>query len=1306
MQSSLQRDHDDIEELSNERSVNQASTTDENPKDTNAQDNADPKRFHSSKVTRAQVELRDLTGDLSNADRLIHKRNESDEEADESDRVKSEPEQEPDIIDVHTDSKDHDNDDSKRLYVMTSNSSGPSQHFREVFKTIKTPQERIRLKNNPVKGEDIKIQDKVDELAKLFFEDFVIVWYNPNSDSKSSKKYLTKLNTLNEAVVFHVWQEALEYIQHRNTPLQVIVSGQDAEALVKATSNEPNVSSIYVFDEDLKIHSQWVNAYPRITSVEDKFSTLLSKLHRGSLKLDFPVFEPVIRDADIVNVNRLHLYLIGLTQFRNRDQAKQDLLALAQRVYRDKTNMDEFAQTYAEYDKTAILTWYARESFLYKLVNNCIRLATSDAILSSRLAIRDLEVAIREHYQAQKKLYSGPLYRSGYLSDREWAILEKNVGKDIEMFGFLSTSKVKEVALRFLKKDIAKKTLITIIVHDISSRGDQGFAEIDEFSKYAEDEVLFNIRSRFTIVAAAFESVDLGLEPCRHLVLLYDARALRIDASLYDRTSHCKIAVEPGAQELIICKICRRRCWIGDSHYPELIFLAMNESVGPRNVCYDCLRQRKESSTGYLCISTRDLNEKRKVGEGSFFQYNRHLGIQFYGSQCIGEHHPKNKPIFQRFSCYDCRSQNKVWCLDCFNVENPCLKQKHNVIVEDSPYTYWTERASAKDRVQCTFDEEYILKHLDDQWTLNFSKISGETVEKYYNDIENLTRESEIPKILDLWITEGLSTLRAIPRKETTFGKNNHYNSTIRSFYKALEMKKLIYGEIHSEVASLYMKLGASHLCIKEFQRCIELLHRFLEMQKVIPLETNHETIDAYYKLGLAYGELSDYKKEIEYFLEFLVANNALMGRLNPKLPSVYHKLGEAYLKLNDIPAAIRSFFKSIEILLMFPQDNNAASTAVLDLFVMRCNSSESNGNLKRFYHDALKSLLKVFMDPTKTLVECRRSHNCGQTCKNTIDFETTEDDLNPPSVEVLNSRYAGICKDDDLSNTTADVGEDKLSAEERLTLYFRLANNYYRIKEYQKAVRVYCMILKLFKELHFDLEHPSLVMMYITIAQICHQYGVDDKAIELYSQFLEITVAIFGEEHYNTAVAYSKLASAYESQKDYQKSIELLSWGLEIMKMACGEKHCEVAILYCSIADAYGKQGEHEDAETFYCMGLKMQEEILGDTNEYVAEVYYRLANTYYTAKDYQKALDSYLSVIKIFIELWIHEELPIGLKTAISRVAKICREQGVDNKAVELYSQFLDRISRILEDIHICTKTAHKMLGNACEISKTNVV
>jgi len=96
------------------------------------------------------------------------------------------------------------------------------------------------------------------------------------------------------------------------------------------------------------------------------------------------------------------------------------------------------------------------------------------------------------------------------------------------MHGFLSVSKEKQVALKFMGVDPSKKVFITIIVSKGSNKEEQGFAEVEEFSQFPkEKEVLFNVRSRFTVLETEDEYVYSGSSKCRHLVLFYGAQGFR-----------------------------------------------------------------------------------------------------------------------------------------------------------------------------------------------------------------------------------------------------------------------------------------------------------------------------------------------------------------------------------------------------------------------------------------------------------------------------------------------------------------------------------------------------------------------------------------------------------------------------------------------------------------------------------------------------------------------------------------------------------------------------------------------------------
>lgn len=101
------------------------------------------------------------------------------------------------------------------------------------------------------------------------------------------------------------------------------------------------------------------------------------------------------------------------------------------------------------------------------------------------------------------------------MSEGEWPDLNENKSREIEMCGFLSVSKDKNVPLNFIQSDPNQKVFITILVPKGPNEEEQGFAEVEEFSRFPnEKEILFNVRSRFTILETELQS------SYHHLVLL------------------------------------------------------------------------------------------------------------------------------------------------------------------------------------------------------------------------------------------------------------------------------------------------------------------------------------------------------------------------------------------------------------------------------------------------------------------------------------------------------------------------------------------------------------------------------------------------------------------------------------------------------------------------------------------------------------------------------------------------------------------------------------------------------------------
>jgi len=524
---------------------------------------------------------------------------------------------------------------------------------------------------------------KAEELAKKFMKDSILVWHDPNIYNAENSKYIEILQEICDLKTFTDWKEASKYVKETEVICHTITSGTNGELLVKEIENQLNVASIYVFTLNKEFHSQWTCKYPKVISVENRIEILASKIddfikrwqrEKGSLRLDLPNFAPIFDDADKHRMYFMQLHLKECSTFKNLSQAKNDFLKLAKEIFPDKGFQEKFRKAYNGYNMKKILYWYTEQCFVYKAVNNCLRIATLDSIQYCRLILKDLEMAIKEQYNAKSKNFNGLLYRGGYISNPEWEMLENNIEKDIEMYGFLSTSKNKKSAM-----DFAKNLFITIIVPAAPDLGVQGFAEVKEFSAFPnEEEVLFNVRSRFTILDARSEIMD-GKE-LRHVILLFGARAI----AEYLTVKKPSITVALSLHQK--CNICD----VGISFKEQLLYADLSKPS--QFTCAVCARG--PSVTPLLCIP---LSEKLlgylSQAESLTFEVNGLVSLHRVSlnglcgkRKCFS----CNGVIEERcHKCLTCDQQNQIWCEGCQDRTKECLGKGHQIILERSPLSFW-----------------------------------------------------------------------------------------------------------------------------------------------------------------------------------------------------------------------------------------------------------------------------------------------------------------------------------------------------------------------------------------------------------------------------------------------------------------------------------------------------------------------------------------------------------------------------------------------------------------------------------------
>ncbi|CAF1118886.1 unnamed protein product, partial [Didymodactylos carnosus] len=182
---------------------------------------------------------------------------------------------------------------------------------------------------------------------------------------------------------------------------------------------------------------------------------------------------------------------------------------------KEVATIQEFSDTYRRADA---IRWYARQSFVYKLINKALRTEDIEQLHIFRFFIADLCSSLAQEYEKMREREKGVLqvYRGVKLSNEEVEKLKANEGKLISMNGFLSTSRLPSVAQNFASQSTKRRDAVVVlfeIEYDLSELNDHDIvcADIAKFSDYPEEqEVLFDLGATFKIQSVNREKPDLS----------------------------------------------------------------------------------------------------------------------------------------------------------------------------------------------------------------------------------------------------------------------------------------------------------------------------------------------------------------------------------------------------------------------------------------------------------------------------------------------------------------------------------------------------------------------------------------------------------------------------------------------------------------------------------------------------------------------------------------------------------------------------------------------------------------------------
>ena len=354
-------------------------------------------------------------------------------------------------------------------------------------------------------------------------ETFIFIWYDPNaknidsipdifSETKDFIRYYTDL------------KECLSVINSVKTNKIVLVTAVEMEQdLLSGILKLPFVDYVFIysnnskcaeFKQGISIYSKAFVTFNNFNAVKQLMSTTLQELNehletQRSFSIcksrkhvlyefgDFLWLHVLVEAAQISHSN---------STMSPNYYGRSALHRIVKAYYRDNLSMlkelDDFMKTYKPED--AIL-WYTSKQFLYTLLNKVLRTENFDLLLPFLFFIIDLKQCLANEHQHSPKEEVVTLYRGMNIPYEEFEMLNQAKGDLISMNGFVSTSRLRNVADMFAGPANSTPGHIAIILEIECDRfileDKLIFVDVAKYSRYPDEkEVLIDIGAVFRIV--------------------------------------------------------------------------------------------------------------------------------------------------------------------------------------------------------------------------------------------------------------------------------------------------------------------------------------------------------------------------------------------------------------------------------------------------------------------------------------------------------------------------------------------------------------------------------------------------------------------------------------------------------------------------------------------------------------------------------------------------------------------------------------------------------------------------------------
>jgi tetratricopeptide (TPR) repeat protein len=352
-------------------------------------------------------------------------------------------------------------------------------------------------------------------------QNFLLIWLDTNIDQSTDDHQSTVAqlrSVVNNINIFTKRDEAVDFLTEvRGMKTFLIVDDTIAQQIVPLIHGIPQLDLIYIFSSKQIQHDSWTKKWVKITGVYMDATSICQALHQAAKQCDQDSiamsFVTVSDETLNQNLNQLEpsfmytqIFKEILLDMKYDEKSIKDLANYCRGFYPDNTKelmiINEFEHSYRS---KSPIWWYTRECFTYQMLNRALRTLEGDTIINMGFFMSDLHQQLQQLHQKQVDSYQGKsfiVYRGQGLSSSDFEKLQKTKRGLMSFNNFLSTSKNRDVSLRFTKSASTKTNMVGILFEvsidpTVSSAPFASIQEVSYFKK--EEEILFSMHTVFRV---------------------------------------------------------------------------------------------------------------------------------------------------------------------------------------------------------------------------------------------------------------------------------------------------------------------------------------------------------------------------------------------------------------------------------------------------------------------------------------------------------------------------------------------------------------------------------------------------------------------------------------------------------------------------------------------------------------------------------------------------------------------------------------------------------------------------------------